>query len=152
MKYSHTKNSPNFSKSYRNVKLLSAILPGLSDPSELEQFVVKEQSGYLCSICSVFRHNTKHHVRNHVESKHFPNSFVYSCPTCGKEVSTRKALERHKTSCKKQSANVYYQQPCYNKCMEHCILRSRHFYCYVVASFKLTTNLCLQQAFRTALS
>jgi len=82
---------------------------GLSDPSELEQFVVKEQSGYLCTICSVFRHNTKHHVRNHVESKHFPNSFVYSCPTCGKEVSTRKALERHKTNCKKQSANAYYQ-------------------------------------------
>jgi len=81
---------------------------GLSDPSELEQFVLKEQSGYMCSICSAFRHNTKYHVRNHVESKHFPNSFLYSCPTCAKEVSTRKALERHKANCKKQS-NVYYQ-------------------------------------------
>jgi len=76
---------------------------GLSDPSELEQFIMKDQSGYMCSVCSVFRHNTKHHVRNHVESKHFPNSFLYSCPTCGKEVTTRKALERHKTACKKQS-------------------------------------------------
>jgi len=74
---------------------------GLTDPSQLEQFIVKEQTGYMCSVCNIFTHNTKHHVRNHVESKHFPNTFLYSCPTCGKEVFTRKALERHKTGCKK---------------------------------------------------
>ena len=62
------------------------------------QYIVREPQdrGYYCAICEQFRRRPVGDVRNHVESKHFPNSFSYPCPDCGDVLGTRKALERHK--------------------------------------------------------
>ena len=33
--------------------------------------------------------------RNHVESIHYPNAFVYNCQFCGKTLKTKKARDWH---------------------------------------------------------
>jgi len=68
----------------------------LQDPKEMDQFIVRANGkDYLCVLCNQFSHHSRHSVRNHVESKHFPNSFSYPCTECGKMCSTRKAYENH---------------------------------------------------------
>lgn len=50
---------------------------------------------FACALCS-FNMTRRLHVRNHVESKHFPNTFTYPCPICDKEFGTNKAFSNHK--------------------------------------------------------
>ena len=79
---------------------------GFTNPEELLQFVIRseqETGKFMCSICLSFAHAKKYHVRNHVESKHFPNTFEYPCSICKKSYFTRKALESHLSKCKQQS-------------------------------------------------
>jgi len=78
---------------------------GFTNPEELLQFVVRSdlEGKFMCSICQSFSHAKKYHVRNHVESKHFPNTFEYPCNICQKSYFTRKALESHLSKCKQQS-------------------------------------------------
>jgi len=71
------------------------------DPSELLQFVSKDLSNtltrrYVCTICNSFFHQGKSNVRNHVECKHFPNSFLYNCELCGNCLPSKAALQKHK--------------------------------------------------------
>jgi len=64
---------------------------------DFDKFMEKEPetSGYFCSICQLYRKRGKADVRNHIESKHFPNSFTYNCHICSLVVGTNKALSRH---------------------------------------------------------
>jgi len=71
------------------------------DPSELLQYVERDLSDtsrtkYVCIICKNFFHQGKNNVRNHVESKHFPNLFVYKCDLCDKSVPSKASLQMHK--------------------------------------------------------
>jgi len=72
---------------------------GVSSPDDLYIFCTKEpgQNKWKCSICSEYTNNGRNHVRNHVESKHFPNSFQYQCPQCDKTCNTKKGLDVHKS-------------------------------------------------------
>ena len=65
---------------------------------DFTQYILKEphDKGYYCSFCEQFRRRAVGDVRNHVESKHFPNTFSYPCSDCGDVMGTRKALERHR--------------------------------------------------------
>jgi len=66
-------------------------------PEDLDQFIGRGEMGYTCEICAQFSHGSKSNVRNHVESKHFPNSFVYNCNICGKVCNSRQALQQHRS-------------------------------------------------------
>jgi len=73
----------------------------LQDPSELMQYVEQDKSDisrrrYVCTICKNFFHLSKSNVRNHVECKHFPDSFVYNCELCENSFSSKAALQQHK--------------------------------------------------------
>jgi len=72
---------------------------GVTSPDDLYIFCTKEpgQNKWKCSICSDYTNNGRNHVRNHVESKHFPNSFQYQCPQCDKTCNTKKGLDVHKS-------------------------------------------------------
>ena len=73
----------------------------LSSPEELLNFCEKEEGGrgwWTCSLCYQFAHRSRQNVRNHVESKHYPNAFQYSCPYCDKVCFTMRAMEVHKSS------------------------------------------------------
>ena len=66
-------------------------------PEDLLAYCIKEPGDpkWTCAICSIFSHNGRGQVRNHVESKHFPNVFEYHCKICFKTCSTKKGLEVH---------------------------------------------------------
>ena len=68
----------------------------ITNPQDLEQYVLTAEDGfYYCGICNQSM-NKKSNIRQHVESKHFPNLFSYQCPECSHVVGSRKALERHR--------------------------------------------------------
>jgi len=81
-----------------------AVLP---DRSFMNQYVEKDPSGkgFRCSLCvqqgEIFKNKGSYHIINHIESKHFPNTFVYNCDTCDKIMPTAKAQSRHKEKCGK---------------------------------------------------
>jgi len=65
------------------------------DPEELFQFVGKHpEKGYECTICQI-RFQARVTVRNHVESKHFPNMFTYTCNICFKDMTSKNAKDTH---------------------------------------------------------
>jgi len=75
-------------------------------PDDLMLYIAKDAvKGYGCTLCNEFFHNARYHVRNHIESKHFPMAFTYTCQYCGKQCSTRKALENHVYKTHKNSHN-----------------------------------------------
>ena len=83
-------------KEGRNKQLLFL---GLSSPDDLKKYMLSGVEAHTCSICQNFSHKSKYTLQNHIESKHFPNTFVYTCTKCDKNVFTREALICHKKRC-----------------------------------------------------
>jgi len=80
------------------IHIIGNALEHVTNPDDLYQFCVKDELGlnkWTCSICYEFNHQGRQRVRNHVESKHYPNTFKYSCDKCDKICNTKKALEVH---------------------------------------------------------
>ena len=67
----------------------------LQTPEDFKKYIVRTDRGQTCSICHSFSHSSKSNVRKHIESRHFPNSFSYSCPNCATVVGTQMALDKH---------------------------------------------------------
>jgi len=72
------------------------------DPSELLQFVCRDTSEegkpkYMCGLCNKFSHASRTNVRNHVESKHFPNAFSYQCEICGQSFPSKNNVQLHRS-------------------------------------------------------
>ncbi|XP_023339281.1 protein tramtrack, beta isoform isoform X8 [Eurytemora carolleeae] len=49
---------------------------------------------YTCTLCNK-PHRQKPHAQNHVEAKHFPNRFVYTCPHCSETFNGRNKYYVH---------------------------------------------------------
>ena len=67
----------------------------INSQDDFEHFIQRSGSGpYYCQLCS---YNNKQFgvVKNHVESKHFPNTFSYQCQQCDTVLGTNTALYRH---------------------------------------------------------
>jgi len=82
------------------------------DPSELLQFVTKETSDfgktkYVCTLCNKFSHLYRTNVRNHVESKHFPNVFSYECEHCGESFPSKSIVQQHRHKMHKPKSQDY---------------------------------------------
>jgi len=71
----------------------------LQSPEDFNQYVVAGERGPTCGICSAFSHHSKTNVKRHIESRHFPDSFLYSCPSCGVAKNTKTALDLHLSKC-----------------------------------------------------
>jgi len=69
------------------------------DPSELLQFVKRDPGDqrYYCTICGKFSQATAQNTRNHVETKHFPNTFSYPCDQCDSVFSSKCSFSMHKS-------------------------------------------------------
>ena len=92
----------------------------ITKPEDFDKYIIPNQTagGHSCSVCLQFTHVAKSNVRNHIESRHFPNSFVYNCAHCGHNLGTKKALQRHKARCKSgQEQNfLYWLEQSWIKC------------------------------------
>jgi len=71
----------------------------IQDPNELLQFVRKDPTDlkHHCLLCYKFCHRSVYSTRNHVESQHFPLLFSYRCDKCDQVLTTRNALDRHRS-------------------------------------------------------
>jgi len=80
------------------------------DPSELLQFVRKDQSDlkFHCTLCDKFSHKNSSCTKNHVESQHFPNMFSYPCDKCEMTFSTKTTLNLHRTRKHKSAIKAFY--------------------------------------------
>ena len=68
----------------------------ISNPDDFDQYVQRGgSSGHYCQLCSYSQAQFSV-VKNHIESKHFPNTFSYQCPFCNKNFGTNKAFIIHK--------------------------------------------------------
>ena len=78
----------------------SQIFPGLvlTDPDDLYQYVKRHEGAgkFYCDICNIVSHVKRSNVRNHVETKHFPTAFLYSCDFCEATFSSKTAMQTHK--------------------------------------------------------
>lgn len=81
----------------RNVEWPWIIISGgISSYEDFDKYIEKDiEKGYCCTICGQFRKRGFSEVRNHIESKHFPNSFSYQCNMCNLTLGTNTALTRH---------------------------------------------------------
>jgi len=79
-----------------------------ADPSDLFQFVVENFDGgkrFHCGLCNKFAHSGKTHVRNHVESVHYPNAFLYPCDQCNKSFPSKQNYQLHRSRVHKPKVN-----------------------------------------------
>ena len=77
-------------------------LDGIQNPEDLKTYVMLDPSTKLryCGICNNFSHKALGNVRDHIESKHFKDHFIYSCDKCSRQFPTKMALFKHKPRCK----------------------------------------------------
>ena len=70
-----------------------------TDPCQLLQFIRRDvtDNRHYCTICESFSHKIISHTRNHVEAKHFPDSFVYKCDLCPETLKNAIALNNHRS-------------------------------------------------------
>jgi len=74
----------------------------IQSPDDLKKFVMQDPVTKVryCSICSNYSHKAQANVRDHIESKHYNNHFIYNCDKCSKPFPTKMALFKHKPRCK----------------------------------------------------
>ena len=74
----------------------------IKNPDDLKKFVAHDPVSKVryCSICNNYSHKAVTNVRDHIESKHFNNHFIYDCDKCGKQFPTKMGLFKHKPRCK----------------------------------------------------
>ena len=78
-----------------------------TEPSQLLQFIRRDNldGKFYCTICDSFSHPRQYNTRDHVEAKHFPNSFQYNCDQCSDVFSNAKSLSNHRHRKHRQSLN-----------------------------------------------
>lgn len=76
--------------------------PDFTASEDFDVYVAREGPLRVCSLCGVFKNRTITNVRNHIESKHFPGIFNYTCTICNKVLGSKTSFRDHTQSCKKQ--------------------------------------------------
>lgn len=95
--------------------MLCVLFPGdatahhkLSEPGELYRYIQRLAAGFQCTLCQrIF--SVRRDARNHVESIHFPTSFVYNCTVCEKTFPAKNSLNVHMYRHRKQERDLLLQ-------------------------------------------
>ena len=105
------------------------IFSGPQQPEDLLKYIDRDEggSGYFCTLCTGFSHKSRANVRNHVESKHFPKHFVYTCQTCGHNCPSHQSLLKHKSM-------FHKNLPCYWSCWIHFMRSHSLSWCTTIAT------------------
>ena len=70
---------------------------------DFDQYIKKDGLFCLCTICGGMRNKSITNVRCHIESKHFPGIFSYTCAYCDKLLYSKVSHRDHTNSCKRNS-------------------------------------------------
>ena len=65
---------------------------------------------FMCCVCQQTGLNRRD-VRNHVESRHFPDAFTYTCELCSRVMKTKKALNNHKYTKHRAEFDLLFSAP-----------------------------------------
>ena len=89
-------------------------LPPHHDPAELFRYIRRDalDQRFYCTLCPSFSHASRNNTRNHVESRHFPNTFHYPCDLCEATFTTKSTWAMHKS--KKHNAKKQYDEQILN--------------------------------------
>ena len=96
-KYTYTKQNSSLVLPLQIYLEWNCFLTGRNDRSILTNYITKEEtegSLFKCTICGHVN-ALKTNVLNHVESIHFPDTFVYNCQVCGKTTKSKQSLYKH---------------------------------------------------------
>jgi len=63
---------------------------------DLKKYIIRRGPAPECGICFQYSNKSSTNVRNHIESKHFPGMFSYSCDWCEKIYSSKQAVDKHR--------------------------------------------------------
>jgi len=94
-----------------NMQLKSIHAPEQCYPGNFPDFVEeskdvdKNKSTFRCKLCKEKKLH-RSGLLQHIESVHFPGTFVHSCKFCDKTVKTKSALNSHLHSCKNRFFQV----------------------------------------------
>ena len=53
----------------------------------------------FCTLCNTYKNKSVTNVRYHIETKHFPGTFVYQCLVCGKKLDSKIRFRDHSRIC-----------------------------------------------------
>ena len=90
---------------YLNVTLLGSEFQCIED---FDRLIVRDGIEKVCSLCGVFRNKTITNVRCHIEAKHYPGLFSYTCEGCRKLCRTKNAFMQHKKICRHLDCWCWY--------------------------------------------
>ena len=80
--------------------------PEFSSTEDFDVYVTREGPLRVCSLCGMFKNKTITNVRCHIESKHFPGIFNYTCNICSKVCNSKTSFRDHTQSCRKQMSEL----------------------------------------------
>ena len=93
-----TKNYQLFKMKNKDFFCFLGLNPPEPDRTILNDYIVKEcregRTIFKCTLCSN-ANSKKQTMVNHVESVHFPGTFLYTCKYCGKEYNAKNSLNVH---------------------------------------------------------
>lgn len=75
--------------------------PGVSSLEDFDQYIRKDGPYNICNICACMKNKSITNVRCHIESKHFPGTFTYTCEFCGKDCFSKTSYRDHRSLCMK---------------------------------------------------
>jgi len=76
--------------------------PAFNSTEDFDVYVSREGPLRICTLCGIFKNKSITNVRCHIESKHFPGVFNYTCPICAKSLHSSTSYRDHKATCRKQ--------------------------------------------------
>ena len=83
---------------------------GVRSLDDFDQYITKEGVYCVCTICGNVKNKSITNVRCHIESKHFPGTFKYTCDYCEKVLFSKISHRDHTAQCKRLSK--FYQENC----------------------------------------
>jgi len=75
----------------------------ITKPEDFNMYVRRDETTGKpsCSVCQKFSNHSMSNVRNHIESRHFPNTFSFTCRECPALFGTFNALNMHQRTHRK---------------------------------------------------
>ena len=66
---------------------------------DFDVYITKEWPYYYCNFCQTKKDKSITNIRYHIETKHYPGTFIYPCSVCGKNLDSKIRFRDHSKVC-----------------------------------------------------